>query len=125
MANGLVTLPWDLSVSGIVYWRSGAAFNPRGIQDLDGDGLVDQRDTTQPRNHFRTAPFGDIDIRVEKTVRLPRSQTLSVLVEAFNLTNRANVLNVNSVSGPDFGKPNTFLAGREVQAGVRYRFGGR
>jgi hypothetical protein len=124
VANGLVTLPWDLLVSGIVYWRSGAAFNPRGIQDLDGDGLVDQRDTTQPRNSFRTAPFGDVDVRIEKTVRLPRRQTLSVLVEAFNLTNRANVLNVNAVSGPDFGRPNTFLAGREVQTGVRYRFGG-
>ena len=125
VANGVVVLPWDLSVSGIVYWRSGAAFNPRGIQDLDGDGLVDQRDTSQPRNHFRTAPFANIDVRVEKTLRLSPRHELGLLVEAFNLANRANVLNVNSVSGPDFGTPNTFFAGREVQAGIRYRFGGR
>jgi hypothetical protein len=125
VASGFVALPWDISLSGIAYWRSGTAFNPRGIQDLDGDGLVDQRDTTQPRNHFRTSSFRDFDLRLEKNVRLPRGQSLSLLVEAFNLTNRANVLSVNAVSGPDFGTPNTFLSGREVQLGARYRFGAR
>ena len=69
VANGLVVLPLDFHVSGIVYWRSGSAFSPRGIQDLDGDGLVDQRDTTQPRNGFRTKAYGDVDLRVEKQVR--------------------------------------------------------
>ena len=123
VANGLVTLPFDVNVSGIAFWRSGNAFNPRGIQDLDGDGLVDQRDTTQERNAFRVDAFGDLDMRVEKTFRLPSRHSVSVLAEVFNLFNRANVANVNSVSGPQFGTPTTFLPGREVQFGVRYFFG--
>jgi outer membrane receptor protein involved in Fe transport len=110
-------------VSGIVYWRSGSAFSPRGIQDLDGDGLVDQRDTTQPRNGFRTRAYGDVDLRVEKQVPIVGGHRVTVLVQAFNLFNRANVATVANVSGPSFGTPATFLPGREVQLGFRYLFG--
>jgi len=123
VANGLVVLPLDLHVSGIVYWRSGSAFSPRGVQDLDGDGLVDQRDTTQPRNGFRTKAYGDVDLRVEKQVRILGGHRVMVLVEAFNLFNRDNVATVTNVSGPDFGTPATYLPGREIQIGVRYLFG--
>ncbi len=123
VANGLVVLPLDFHVSGIVYWRSGSAFSPRGIQDLDGDGLVDQRDTTQLRNGFRTKAYGDVDLRVEKQVRFLGQHRVTVLVEAFNLRNRANVATVANVSGPDFGTPATYLPGREVQIGFRYLFG--
>jgi hypothetical protein len=123
VANGLVTLPFDINVSGIVFWRSGNAFNPRGIRDLDGDGLVDQRDTTQERNTFRVKEYSNVDLRVEKAFRLPGRNTIAVLVEGFNLLNRDNIANVNSVSGPAFGTPTTFLPGREVQFGIRYLFG--
>ena len=124
VANGTVTLPWDVNLGGIAYWRSGSVFSPRGIQDLDGDGLVDQRDTTQPRNAFRTNPYADVDLRGEKVVKLPGGQQISVLAEAFNLFNRANVASVNGVEGPSFGQPVSFLSGREIQIGVRYAFGG-
>ena len=66
VANGTVNIPFDINVSGIVNWQSGAAFNPRGITDQDGDGLVDQRDVSVPRNDFRTDPFFNVDLRVEK-----------------------------------------------------------
>jgi hypothetical protein len=125
VANGFATLPWDVNLSGIVFWRSGAAFNPRGIQDLDGDGLVDQRDTTQARNSFRTRAFGEVDLRLEKTFRISGRNAFSILAEAFNLLNRDNVRNVTAVSGPDFGKPTTYFNGREIQLGVRYLFGQR
>jgi hypothetical protein len=123
VANGLVALPWEFFVSGIVSWHSGTAFNPRGIVDLDGDGLVDQRDTTQPRNEFRTKDYSSIDLRVEKQIRFFADHRLSVLFEVFNLANRDNVRNVNAVSGPDFGIPVTYLPGREIQFGIRYLFG--
>ena len=122
-ASGVVVVPFDIHVSGISYWRSGSAYNPRGIVDLDGDGLVDQRDTTQPRNAFRTDAYADVDLRVDKQFALPRAQRITVLLEAFNLFNRANVASVSNVSGPSFGTPTTFLSGRELQFGVRYFFG--
>jgi outer membrane receptor protein involved in Fe transport len=122
-ANGLVVVPFDIHVSGIAFWRSGSAYNPRGIVDTDGDGLVDQRDTTQPRNTFRTKAYTDVDLRIEKQVPVPNGQTISVLVEGFNLFNHANVASVSNVSGPSFGTPTTYFPGREMQIGIRYFFG--
>jgi hypothetical protein len=123
VANGVVALPADVTVSGIVFWRSGTAFNPRGIIDSDGDGLVDQRDLTQPRNAFRIDAYADVDVRVEKRMYFGR-HGVSVLVEAFNLFNRSNVASVSNVSGPQFGTPVAYLPGREIQFGVRYLFDG-
>src|SRR5262249_37030447 len=86
VANGVTVLPYDITFSGIVFWRNGAAFNPRGLIDSDGDGLVDQRDLTYPRNAFRVAPYADVDLRVEKKVPFGRNSA-SVLFEVFNLFN--------------------------------------
>jgi hypothetical protein len=122
VGNTAVVLPYDLNLSAIVFWRSGAAFNPRGLVDSDGDGLVDQRDLAQPRNAFRVKSYGDIDLRVEKKIPFGR-QAVSVLIEAFNVLNRDNVANVNAVAGPQFGTPATYLPGREIQFGIRYFFG--
>ena len=125
VANATTVLPFEVHLSGIAFWRSGAAFNARGIIDTDGDGLVDQRDLSQPRNAFRVKPYADVDLRVEKRVPFGR-HAASVLVEAFNLFNRDNVANVNSVSDPvNFGTPIAYLPGREIQFGIRYFFGER
>jgi hypothetical protein len=122
VANTAVVLPHDINFSAIAFWRSGAAFNPRGLVDSDGDGLVDQRDLTEPRNRFRVKSYADLDLRVEKKVPFGR-HAVSVLVEAFNVFNRDNVANVNAVAGPQFGTPATYLPGREIQLGIRYFFG--
>jgi outer membrane receptor protein involved in Fe transport len=122
VASGLVALPMDVNLSAIGFWRSGAAFNPRGIIDSDGDGLVDQRDLTQARNSFRVKAYADLDFRAEKKLIMGQP-TIAVLFEVFNVFNRDNVANVNAVSGPQFGQPVGYLPGREMQIGVRYLFG--
>jgi hypothetical protein len=123
VASGLVDLPGDLRLSGIFTWRSGAAYSPRGVVDLDGDGLVDQRDTTLPRNAFRTRRHLQLDARLEKRLRLGDGGAMAVLVEAFNMFNRDNVASVSNVSGDDFGTPTNYCPGREIQLGLRYEFG--
>jgi hypothetical protein len=122
VGNTAVVLPYDINLSAIAFWRSGAAFNPRGLVDSDGDGLVDQRDLAQPRNAFRIKAYADVDLRVEKRIPIG-NQAVSVLIEAFNVFNRDNVANVNAVAGPQFGTPATYLPGREIQLGIRYFFG--
>jgi outer membrane receptor protein involved in Fe transport len=122
VANSAIALPFDVNFGVVAFWRSGSAFNPRGIIDSDGDGLVDQRDLTQPRNAFRVKPYSDVDLRAEKKIVFG-NQAASVLVEAFNIFNRDNVGNVNAVSGPTFGTPVAYLPGREVQFGIRFFLG--
>jgi hypothetical protein len=122
-ASGLVGLPWGLKAAALYAWRSGLAFSPRGLQDLDGDGLVDQRDTTAPRNGFRTKAYSSLDARLEKTFRVGGSHALSALVEGFNLLNRNNVKNISNVAGAEFGTPTEYFPGRELQLGLRWMFG--
>jgi len=122
-ASGLVGLPLGLRFSALYAWRSGLAFSPRGLKDLDGDGLVDQRDTTVPRNSFRTKAYNSLDARLEKTFHLGARNALSVLAEGFNLFNRGNVKNVSTVSGDEFGTATDYFPGREVQLGARWTFG--
>ncbi|HEV7502160.1 MAG TPA: hypothetical protein VGQ33_19230, partial [Vicinamibacteria bacterium] len=121
--SGLVGLPLGLKLSALYAWRSGLAFSPRGLKDLDGDGLVDQRDTTAPRNGFRTKAYSSLDARLEKVLRIGGKNALSVLVEGFNLLNRDNVKNISNVAGADFGTPTDYFPGREVQLGARWTFG--
>jgi hypothetical protein len=123
VVSGLVDLPWKLKLSAIYTIRSGSAFNPRGIKDLDGDGLVDQRDTTQPRNAFRTKAYKSLDARLQKSFRIAGVHELSALIEGFNLFNTNNVESVTDVAGANFGTPTTYFPGRELQFGVMYRFG--
>ena len=120
-------LPWDIRLSGNLFWRTGNAFSPRGIVDTDGDGLIDQRDISEPRNAFRVADFFNVDLRLEKSFTFGKGNEVSLLVDAFNITNEDNVSNVNAVQGPDFGVhgPNSFFPGREIQLGARFFFGGR
>jgi hypothetical protein len=123
--SGTVELPFGIRLSGVGTYRSGPTFSPRGIQDTDGDGLVDQRDLSQPRNRFRADDYWNLDVRAEKEFSIGAEHRVSVLVEAFNLTNESNVAGVNNVSGPAFGTTNSFLPGREVQLGLRYFLGAR
>ena len=116
-------LPYGLTLSAIGFWRSGTAFNPRGLIDSDGDGLVDQRDLSQPRNAFRIEAYGDIDLRIEK--RIPfGSQAISVLVEAFNLFNRFNWGNpTTSFASGNFGRIQSAAGDpRILQFGIKYGF---
>ena len=125
VVSATARLPWDVRVSGNLFWRTGNAFSPRGIVDTDGDGLIDQRDLSVPRNDFRVKDFFNVDLRLEKSFRFGKDHEVSILVDAFNVTGEDNVSNVNAVQGPDFGVPNSFFPGREIQLGARFFFGGR
>ena len=123
VVSGMGLLPRGVRVAGNLFWRSGNALSPRGLSDTDGDGLVDQRDLSVPRNSLRVDDHFQLDLRAEKAFTLTPGHELRLLVELINATNEANVAGVNAVSGPTFGVPNSFFPGREVQLGVRYFFG--
>ena len=122
-ASGIVGLRWGLKAAALYAWRSGLAFSPRGLQDLDGDGLVDQHDTTAPRNGFRTKAYNSLDARLEKVIKIGGRNALSALIEGFNLLNNDNVKNISNVAGAEFGTPTDYFPGRELQLGVRWQFG--
>ena len=97
--------------------------NLSGPHTFTASGLVDQRDTAQPRNSLRTTAYSTVDARLEKVFKVGGRNALSLLIEGFNLFNRQNVKNISNVSGAEFGTPTEYFPGREIQLGARWTFG--
>lgn len=129
--SGVAVLPLGFTVSGVLRLQSGLHFSAAGPPtDVDGDGIVSPRPPETRRNQFEGPSFQNLDVRVEKSFSLAGGHEVSILAEAFNVTNEDNARVINNawidgMPGPDFGKVRVPLPGREIQLGVRWRFGAR
>jgi hypothetical protein len=129
--NGIVRLPWDLQLAGIVRARSGATVDPRIGQDINGDRNTRERPVIDgriaERNSFRRPSTVTADMSLVRRVRFG-SRSLEGRFEVFNLTNRLNVSGVNSVWGlaetplPTFMQPTGASAPRRFQISARLTF---
>lgn len=119
--NGIVDLPWDFRLSGLVTYGSGAPFF-----------VIDANDGFQPGNirlgYFEHLPhFLQVDLRLQKIFRLFGGKEVTLSAEVFNLLNRANFGGADGFTccggNPNFGKPNS-LSGppRSFQVGAAFRF---
>jgi hypothetical protein len=90
------------SVAPIVLARSG---RPYSYQIFGGTALAGGRDTingsggaiylpTVGRNTLRLPPVMNVDLRLSRSITLPRAAHLRIAAEAFNLTNRRNLSSV-------------------------------
>jgi outer membrane receptor protein involved in Fe transport len=122
--SGLWQGPYGIDISGILKTTSGYPFNAAGLpQDSDGDQIFDNRLIGTEKGEFATDYFLQLDLRLAKWFSIGDTQRLTVLVEFFNLTNRANPFRVNTSFGTDaFGATIEPLPGREIQFGFRYDF---
>jgi hypothetical protein len=122
---------------------SGAAYNIVAGADLnaDGDGGAFPSDrarrnpaeaaTSLARNAGRLPTQLTFDLRGSRRVAVGGTRHIDLLVEAFNLFNRTNVLEVNNVFGtgafpaqplPTYGQFQRVAPPRQVQIGARLRF---
>jgi hypothetical protein len=126
LVHGAVTLPWELQTSGIFRAQSGFHFStsPLTPVDVDGDGLLNGVDFLSGRNHFRAAPYVNLDMRIAKRFSITERVRVEVLIEFFNVLNRANPAAVQQFQNPSIplGKPLQSLPGREGQVGIRIDF---
>jgi len=127
VASGMVSLPLNVWISGVVRATSGVFFSAAGASiDYDGDGISSTRPRETTRNQFRGPATTNVDLRVEKRFTIGR-YTAAGLVEAFNITNAINPKLIdnfyqNGAPGPNFGAVKVPLSGREAQIGLRLRF---
>jgi hypothetical protein len=117
---GTYALPWlgGLNLSGIYQFDSGhtweRTFFVRGVQ-----GPV----RAEPRGTRRLPAATGLDVRADKTLRLPgRGGTVGVFVDVFNVTNRGVLTAVNRVSGSGFGMPLGWSSPRTARIGARWMF---
>lgn len=125
--NGLVDLPWQFQIGGILRAQSGFHFSRFDAQnrDPDGNGNFNGVDFTAGRNAFTAAPYVNLDMRFSKRFDIGERVKVQVLFEFFNLLNRQNpaaVQNREDVSTEPFGSTTQVLPGREGQIGIRISF---
>ncbi len=109
--SGLYRFPWDIQLSTIITAGFGRPFNILAGADLNGDGdggafpsdraRVDPalEATSVERNSGTMASQFVVDMRLSKQVKLGKRVGLDLLVEAFNLFNRANFSEINNIFG--------------------------
>ncbi len=126
LIHGAVRFPWQLQMSGIFRAQSGFHFSTAALTpvDVDGDGLLNGVDFLAGRNHFQAPPYVNLDMRFSKRFSLTDRVRAEVLIEFFNVLNRANPAAVEQFQNLSIpvGKPLQSLPGREGQVGVRIDF---
>lgn len=121
VVNGIVDLPWDFRLSGLITYGSGIPFQ-----------VIDASDGFQPGNlrigYFEELPdFFQVDLRLQKSFEIFGDSEITLSAEVFNLFNRANYGAAEGFippeGNPNFGRPNA-LAGpsRSFQFGASFRF---
>lgn len=132
VASGIVGLPYDFRLSTIVQWGSGAPFSK--IDELNEWGprraVIDWY--SQDSDNFR-----QVDLRLQKSFRVPGQGEIGLIAEAINVFDHANyrsyrqlyrVYNssdpANGTLIPEFGSPDLGSAdpGRRLQLGLDFRF---
>jgi len=142
----------DYSISGINQIQSGFAYSAQIGADINRDG--NSRDDRVPgltRNRFRTGAVYQSDARITRTIRLGETAKLRLILEGFNIWNRANTglapgggyfsfVNINRYSGftanaatstlsltrpapaTAFGLPRSINTPRQLQLAIKFDF---
>jgi hypothetical protein len=132
VVNGSVTV-YGFQVSGMVQTYSALPFNiTSGVTTLQGTaGRPIVNGAFISRNAGIGPDFFTANLRVSRTFAVRDRLRLEGLVEAFNLTNRVNVVTINGNFGAGaypsnpsstFGQTTAVSEPRSVQLGVRLRF---
>jgi hypothetical protein len=80
------------------------------------------------RNTGRGFDYASLDLRLSRRYRFGERTNLEVIVEGFNVLNRANLQLPNNTFGtgasplPSFGRPTAADNPRQIQFGLRFNF---
>ncbi len=141
----------DYTVSGITQLQSGFAYSAQIGADINRDG--NSRDDRVPglaRNRFHTPAVYQTDARITRTIRTSETTKLRLILEGFNIWNRANTglapgggyfsfVNINQYRGftananntltllpalpaTAFGLPRSINTPRQLQLAIKFDF---
>jgi outer membrane receptor protein involved in Fe transport len=126
----------NYTLSGIVQLQSGFAYSAfiSGDPNRDGNSSNDRLPGTE-RNAYHTPSTYQFDARITRVIHTSEKTRLHLILEGFNIFNRANILTVNNaiyaatgttlnapaVTTP-FQSPRSFLTPRQVQLAVKFDF---
>lgn len=128
VVNGIVDLPYDFQLSGILTLGSGTPFD---VFDGRGTDFYYRPNAGRPERDDFIIPnawaYRNLDLRLTKTFEFVPGQELSLYVDAINVFNFDNFAGFDGGTGstaspnPNYGQPSRVLfPTRTFQFGVRY-----
>jgi len=124
-----------LKVSSLVSVESGRPFNIFAGRDFNLDGNPNSdRPALIGRNAYEGPAYASVDVRIGREVPVNGRTRLDLSLDAFNLFNRINVKDINTVWGSidypntppppqlGFGTPRDVFNPRQVQFGAKLKF---
>lgn len=112
--------PGDVRLAAVVRYQDGQPFTRFVVApDLAGGPEITH---AYPMGRTRFTYTATIDARAEKGVTFGRGRRLSVRVDVFNLTNHANELEEDVLTGPTFRLSTIVQPPRTLRLGVRMEF---
>jgi hypothetical protein len=120
----------NIEIAPIVTIDAGRPGNPlTGADDsLTRAFPLTARPLGTTRNTLRLPASATVDVRILKFFNIQPHGKLDIVVEAFNLLNRVNVIQLNGVYGglttplPSFGSPTDAAPARRVQFSIDFEF---
>lgn len=146
--TGLLLLPFDIQLGGILQLRSAFPFDVVSGRDTNNDSRLGDRPDLDPngsfptngvtqygrfsipvnrpgtlgRNGFRGPNFRQLDIRLSKALQFG-TRRFEIIAEAFNATNRVNFgAYTGNIQSAFFGRSQSASDPRQVQLGLRVDF---
>jgi hypothetical protein len=130
--NAIWQLPYDMQLSGLYFYGSGArsatSYGSDVLNSGQGGGSRFRRDgSIVPRNNFVGTPIHRVDMRFVKKIRFNSRYSIDGLAEVFNVFNHANYGSfVTSELAANYGAPsfvsNTNYFARMAQFGFRIAY---
>jgi hypothetical protein len=130
-----VSVVHGLKVSALVSLESGRPFNIFAGRDFNLDGNPNSdRPGLIGRNAYQGPGFATVDLRVGREFPVNARARLELMLDVFNLFNRVNVKDINTVWGSidypntppaaalGFGTPRDVFNPRQVQFGAKLKF---
>ena len=124
----------NFKFSSLLTAQSGRFFNIFAGRDVNGDGNpTSDRPGLLGRNTLEGPGFAGIDLRVGREFRVNDRVRLEFTADFFNLLNRVNITDLNTLYGADdlssapnpilgFGTPRDVSNPRQIQYGVKVKF---
>jgi len=118
--HGTWVMPWwDVRLTPIVRHQSG---QPYGRTFQFGFNYGTQRVLAEPLGTRRMDNITLLDVRVEKSIRLPRGLTMAGFVDVFNMTNTNPEQGLIWSSGASFLRPSNIVPPRLVRFGTKFEW---
>jgi len=115
-------VPWHIRFTAIVTAQSALPYTITLPNDANRDGNPNDRPDGVGRNSARGGDMRSLDVRLSKSFR-PWHEQIEALVEAFNVTNRANWTAFDGKQGSaTFQRATAALPARQIQLGIRVGF---